>query len=286
MLKHHFPEGFFGVEMWYFSIPVSIAVIAYGTLLARRNMLWGMVVLFGCLMFAIVGSAPRYFLMVMPLLLTGYVWINHALAGRITRRYHLDRLFFLGALGLVLVPGIGKSLLLVAEQHGLVLEGRWNRTLGDRPISWLPLRQVGFDRAYRGGQFVALTEISREIRRQVPADEAVIGPEPRILTYLSERRVLLLGDVTGSASAVAEVRAQKVKWVIWPPALYTKEGFDDPLTGEDLKHFDPTTWHFLDKEVVPAGLPKGAGIRLIELELKADRKPGAKRSTSRRSGSK
>jgi MFS family permease len=223
MLAYHFPEAMFGIELWWFSVPMALAAIIYGARLARFDPVWGLFVAVSAVLFALTGSAPRYFLQIMPLLLAAWMWHAGLFARFLPRAYAARSLFVLGALGLLVVPNFGKSVWLIMEQHGVVVDLEGAAPRSSRIVDFLPVVKVDFLRAYRYGAFARIEQIAQTIQGQrVPPNEAILGPEPRILSYLTGRRVLLLGlAMRGRDGTAADyVRKHNVRWAVLPPSIY------------------------------------------------------------------
>ncbi len=227
MLRHHLPEAIFGIELWYFSIPVSLFAIAYGVMTARRQPLWGVLVLLSALMFALFGSQPRYFLMILPILFAG--WMVHVayLARWIPTRWRLRDAWYLLAVGFIIVPSVVKSVRFAMEQHGLDLARDKKRPdLADNRIAnFLPIVRSSFRDIYRDGKFEPIIALSQTIAREVPDGERTIGPEPRIMTYLSGKPVFSLSDRLErhrNMTRTEAITADHITWAVLPAGLYGK----------------------------------------------------------------
>jgi len=225
MVEHHFPEAFFGTEMWHFSVPLTVLSLLYGVMLVRVNVLWGLLVLFSAAMFLFLGNVPRYFLMVMPLLILGWVWATDVVGGLLAHRPALRGLLMAASLGLVTLPNLAKSVAIVLEQHGLILEHKLHGATASRIVSFLPWVRAEFLAVYRGGKLRPIVGISQVIASHVPAGQAVLGPEPRITSYLSGRRVVLVGQRPQSDSTPPVRWAQRLplRWVVLPGSIYGEQ---------------------------------------------------------------
>jgi hypothetical protein len=196
LLEQSLPESFFGTQFGPGFIPVwtdarghvyklglssllALAVVAAGVLLVHRNVLWGLTVAATILTMAMLGSVPRYFIMILPLLLAGWGLLVERLAGRMRVFPLREAAGFIG-LGLVVAPNLLDCADLIREQHGY-----------SRPQQGL--KHVGFLQAYHGGKWAGVDAVAKMIQENVKPDQKVVGPEATVLTYLSDRDVFGLG---------------------------------------------------------------------------------------------
>jgi hypothetical protein len=121
----------------------------------------------------VLGSVPRYYLMVLPLLLIEYALITKWIADRLARWRLGPTLALVYGLGFATVANVGQSAFLIMEQHGITRK----------------LTCHSFLEAYAGGKMLWVVELSRTIAQNVPPGKAVLGPEPRMTTFLSGRPV-------------------------------------------------------------------------------------------------
>jgi hypothetical protein len=206
-LNEHIPTCFFAFAVKEDSLLIarllmsaySILVIAAGVALFRRSRLWGLLVAVSVVALAVLGDNPRYYLMLMPLLLAGWCllcapiarWLGpnrrkgpalaHALFGWAPRHPALPALAMLWGLSIVIVPNAIRGLDLMREQRGL-----------DRR-----LRYRGFVDVYEEGKMAPLIRLGAVVKATAPRTARILGPEPTILTYLSDRQVWDLDRMTG-----------------------------------------------------------------------------------------
>lgn len=200
-LDEHLPTAMFGFEMRWHLGKITFAVLLLGSLLLmRRSVLWGLYVLVTLGMTVVVGSVPRYFLMILPLLLTAWAIVTEIVArwfavlkdlpsersprwlrplAAVSRRWpYMPTLAVLWGLGLPTVVNVVHCLDFLREQHGFTRD----------------LKRRTFLEVYRDGKMLPLVRLSELISRHVPPGEKVLGPEPRITTYLSGRDVFHVSD--------------------------------------------------------------------------------------------
>jgi hypothetical protein len=158
----------------------SVAIIFSGVALVKRNALWGLWVLITVTGLAI-GPVPRYFLMILPLLLAGWGLLvcgvargfHSAAAAQWTKRI---------GFGFVLFSNLITSILFILVQHGY--------TIGvDERHRWQGFRQVGFLNTYEYGKWSGVYDLADLVRRGCGPNDKILGPEATVLTYLSDRQV-------------------------------------------------------------------------------------------------
>jgi hypothetical protein len=181
----------------------SIMVVGAGVMLVRVRRMWGIYVLISFGALSILGDVPRYYLMILPLLLAGWCrfsagvakWLGPGRRARVLGRWNLTHYVFgalpqwrvmpglamLWGIGLVLTPNFVRGLDLVREQRGFDHK----------------LRHRGFAEVYDDGKMAPLVHIAQKLREVAPVKARIIGPEPTILTYLSDRSVFAFEVFTG-----------------------------------------------------------------------------------------
>jgi hypothetical protein len=182
-IGEHLPQAMFGLTLMLpLGALVLIELIVAAVWLMRWSVLWGMYVLVTLAMMLFIGSVPRYFLMVLPLLLVEWAMLTWWVSQRIARWLWVrEALMLLGLAAATALP-LGRSLLFVLEQHGVGFVAK------GQPESKQLVRGQ-FLEIYRGGKMLPLIELARSIQQRVPAGSKVLGPEPRILSFLSGRDV-------------------------------------------------------------------------------------------------
>jgi len=196
----------------------TLLLLAAAVGLARRNLLWGLLVICSVVTIAIFGSVPRYFLVILPMLLAGYGLLTQQIAVRLSRilpsRWagYLRTGLMLWGLGLVTLPNCVRCLDLAAEQHGLTRHGL-------RP----------FVEAYDSGKWQPIVQISRMIHDNVSPGQRVLGPEATVTAFLSQRQVLSLGMLVShdwKRHFSRQVLEARLDLVVMPKSVYLVENRD------------------------------------------------------------
>lgn len=164
-----------------FGAAFSLAIIAAGVGLARRSVLWGAMVAITVVVLTLMGSIPRYFVTILPLLLAGWGVMVSRFAGRFERPWQSALVIRLG-LGLILGLNIVASLDFILTQRGIT------RAL-DEHNHWQGWHHVGFLRAYHYGHWAGIYDLANMLREEIGPNERILGPESTILTYLSGRQI-------------------------------------------------------------------------------------------------
>ena len=277
VLEQTLPESFFGSQLGPGFIPVggkyrlglstiySLVAIVSGVLLVRRNVLWGLFVLLTVLTMAAIGSVPRYFIMILPLLLVGWglhvAWISD----RFKMQGMKKIITFIG-LGVVVAPNLLSCANLIREQRGL-----------SRPRDGL--KHVGFLKAYHVGKWDGVEKVAKMIRDHVQPEQQIFGPEATVLTFMSDRRVFGLGKFlsrkdrrTGWLDKMIEIKPQ-FTYAVFPDTTDKLYEDKDVVTGKLIRigMLKPTRT-----------IATAAGYKLCEYEVVAPvkKKPQRKRNLS------
>jgi hypothetical protein len=173
-----------------FGAGFSLIVICSGIWLARRNMLWGMFVLLTIIALIFAGPVPRYFLMILPLLLAGWGLFIQRIAALFRSRF-----------GARFVMGFGLFFLLtinaVASSEFIMTQRGFSKLL-DSHHHWQGLHHVGFLKAYDFGHWVGFDRLAMSIHKATSPHDKIIGPDANVLTFLTDRQVYppILGNRT------------------------------------------------------------------------------------------
>jgi 4-amino-4-deoxy-L-arabinose transferase-like glycosyltransferase len=276
VLEQTLPEAFFGTQLGPGFIPVgakhwiglstffSLLLIGASVSLVRRNVLWGLFVLLSVLTMATLGSVPRYFIMILPLLLAGWGLMVSGVARRFETAGLKEFIAFVG-LGMVVAPNLIMCGNLIREQRGFA-----------RPQQGF--KRVGFLAAYHQGKWQGVDQVAKMVREHVRADQKIFGPEATVLTFMSDRDVFGLGMLVAKnhrsgATLERSLRAlaPTYAYAIFPDTNDKLYDDKDVLTGRviKLRMLRPTRvitraggYKLCEYEVMPAPTrrgPPGAG---------------------------
>jgi len=218
-----------------------------------------MFVLFTVVTMGAIGSVPRYFIMILPLLLVGWGLHIKWLADRFKMYGAKEAVTFAG-LGMVVIPNLIGCANLIREQRGF-----------SRPQDGL--KHVGFAQAYHGGKWLGVEQVARMIHDNVSERQKIFGPEATVLTFLSDRDVFGLGMFLprkdrGGAWGRKLRKMQKefaYAYAIFPDATAKLYDDKDVVTGKLIKlgMLKPTKtiataggYKLCEYQVVEIGKPK------------------------------
>lgn len=274
MMKVHLPLAFFGTAIdshililrliaWSY----SLMLIGSGVWLIRRNVLWGLLVLISIGTLALLGDVPRYYLMLVPMLLAGWGLFCYEVARRMNWWKPLPAMAMIYGIGIVAVPNFIRCLDLAREQHGFDHQ----------------LRHKSFIQVTDDGKRAGLVTVAEMVKQYARPDQRILGPDPSIVSYLSDRNVYGIGHLVSHRGRdwLSQIASMKFDLVILPPRRRA-EIYDDKekLTGDliDAGYFRPTRELARDSE----------GFRLCEFQLvrarARHRRSAAATAPSRRHG--
>src|SRR5690606_38222111 len=116
IMHDHFPRLFFAERMVGLNLVTSGALLVGVVMFARRRLLWGLIVLMLFVAVYLASSAPRYYLMVLPILWAG--WIT--LVMRIAPWFKTQRgqsIFTGTCIAVVLLANFGHVVKMIIEQR-------------------------------------------------------------------------------------------------------------------------------------------------------------------------
>ncbi|HEX8524372.1 MAG TPA: hypothetical protein VF669_19105 [Tepidisphaeraceae bacterium] len=203
MLGGELAYSFFGSKYGPVLTEVLTAlVLASSLMLLRVNPLWTLLILLTVATTLVMTTVPRYYTMVLPLLLLGWMLLAAEVARRLPVQ-HTDLVLIL-AVALVFVPNVARLCKVIGEQRHLNREAKSNQ----------------------GPKWKHILDMSNVIRRKLPPGTRVIGPGATIMSYASERQVLMWRDLMPDGVSPAEfpdrLAKANVKYAIFPPTVYRK----------------------------------------------------------------
>lgn len=216
LLTENFPESFLGQGLpWGLSTLASLGLFIGVALLFRRHALWALLVFGTVAVTLLLTTTPRYYLMVMPILLLA--WLTALLHVRRLLGGGAGELALLLGLALVTVLNLGKVLPFVIEQ-----------------------RTTPFVDSYRNGKFVPTIAMAQQIRSLVPAGQRVIGPQAQVLRFLSGRDVMMQRELLPprkSPRSYANILVeQQIPFGVLP--------------GDPYREVDPDIARMIDRRVI------------------------------------
>jgi hypothetical protein len=167
ILIDYLPSAFLGQGVFPLNLPVSlILLVSAGFMIRRGLVLWGVLILATFLGTVFTSAMPRYYLMVMPLLMLGWLLTLVRASCWIPSRRGAQALLLAG-LSLVTVSNL-------VAQVGFIFEQR----------------SIPFHDAYKNGKYKPTLRLAELIRAQARPGDRILGPHGPILTYLSGASVL------------------------------------------------------------------------------------------------
>lgn len=205
LLHRELPAAFLGQTFFPFNLLISATLIVGAGFLFRRNPLWALLI-WGTLLATLLTSVvPRYYLMIMPLLMLS--WLLVAIRVAWLMRSDKGRFVVLG--GLLLVVTINNYI----GMTGFIVEQR----------------RVPFIQHYDKGKYVPIIQMAELIREHARPDEKVLGPLGAVMRYFSgvhvynQRELLPHGPAEQYPRMIAEAG---LSYVVFPAKWYRSK---DPL---------------------------------------------------------
>ena len=188
--EKEFPVGLFGFEMIFpLGTLLALTIIAWWIWLLPRCPLWSLYVIVTMLMMLVLGGKPRYFLMILPMMLIAWALAVHWVSLRLRRWPYAPECIMLLGLGVATAPNLIRCIGFIMEQHGF-----------DRTFT-----RHNFLEVYRGGDMLPVYQMAQLIKQNVPPNKKVIGQESRITTFISGRSVFSASDAIGPARPPASL---------------------------------------------------------------------------------
>ena len=196
-LRDQLPASFFGEQMAPVSIASSLVLLGSCLLLFRRRAVALMIfITFGITL--ILSTQPRYYTMVLPLMLLGWILMLMEIEKRLPRKWSGIAL----AIGLALIAGnnISASVSFIREQ-----------------------RSIPFLKHYKNGKYLTAVHMSDLIIKRVPRDGHVLGPSASLMTYISGIHVFSQREILGRRNAVQYPQAlieAGINYAVLPARAY------------------------------------------------------------------
>ncbi|MEM8873237.1 MAG: hypothetical protein AAGD32_03165 [Planctomycetota bacterium] len=208
------PHGFFGEPMSPFGLIWAAPLLVGLVMVTRRVPLWGVTAWLLIGTTVVLSAAPRYYLMILPVLWLGWVlfaqqvwhwtdrWLRSPGGRKWERKLPPNFAGFAMCLVILLVP-----LTNAASIVNLIWEQR----------------QPDFLNNYAEGKYLPMIEAAGVVAAHTDPDDIVIAPGPRVLSYFARRTVI--GDpqfygTGGDKQALAIFSDIEPDWCVFPASAY------------------------------------------------------------------
>ncbi len=231
--SRQFSEGFFNGRFGFgITQAITVALIGSTYFLFRRGLvLWGLLILCTIGVTLLVEVVPRYYLMILPVLMVAYVLAWGALANWAGPKW--APWVFTAGVVLFVTPNMVRIVGFVYDQHWRDPGGRieWQRSI-----------------------------VSAEmIKEYVPEGSAALAPGASIASYLSGRDVYMAREIFPEQEDIADypryLAAKGIEYAIWPPhKIRDREGLIAEMMDRGV--------------IVPTGvLTRDMGLTLATVEI-------------------
>jgi hypothetical protein len=201
MLGAELAYGFFGQKwVWITTHLMDALAIAASLLLWRRNPLWTLLILLTVAVTLVMGPVPRYYVMVLPLMMLSWVVLSIEIARRVPHRWL--EVALLTGFAAVVIPNAVRCGKVIGEQR------HWNNQ--DEGPRWSYVKAM-----------------SEHVQELVAPGEKVIAPGASIMSYLSGRDVVMQRDILPARKSEyhwpEHLAGLNIRYAVFPSRLY-KEG--------------------------------------------------------------
>src|SRR5439155_13547077 len=147
----------------------------------------------------VMGPVPRYYVMVLPLMMLSWFVLTLEIARRVP--HHRADLVILAGILLITITNATRCAKVIGEQRG------WNN-------------------AEEGPKWAAVLAMSEHVRQIVAPGEKVIAPGATIMSYLSGRDVVMSRDILPTSKKEtnwpSHLAALNIRYAIFPSQVYRK----------------------------------------------------------------
>jgi hypothetical protein len=212
-LRDQLPASFFGEQMAPVSAAASVVLLGSCLLLFRRHALWALMVFITFGITLALSTQPRYYTMVLPMLLLGWLLMLVELVKRLPAFWGTVALAV--GLGLVTCNNISAMVSFVKEQ-----------------------RSPHFLRAYKDGKYIPVLGMCDVMIANLPRDARVLGPSASIMSYVTGIHVFSQREILGRANAIRypkAIRDAHINYAVLPAKVYhAKERMTERLMERGL----------------------------------------------------
>jgi hypothetical protein len=199
LVTSEFSYGFFG-QKWFpgMTQAMTIIAIAASLLLLRTNPLWTLLILLTVVVTLLMTVVPRYYVMILPLLVIAWLLLFVNLATRVPHRW-MEVVLLIG-IAMFVLPNIARCFKVIGEQRN------WGQRRDELP------------------KWKDVMEMSEQVNKLVPPGEKVIAPGASIMAYLSGREALMQRDIIPRNKSEihwpTHLAALNIHYAIFPSKLY------------------------------------------------------------------
>ncbi len=241
-LHDQLPAAVFGEQLAPASTLGSLLLLGSMLLLMRRHLLWVLIV--GCTFVVTVflSAEPRYYLMVMPTLMLGWLALFCEAARRLPRFW--GEVILVIGLSLVSLNNLSRSIRFFNEQHHSYTS-----------------------KTYKNGEYAGVLQMCQLIRQHVPMDQQVLGPSGSIMSVLTGRHVVTQREIAPRGATPDTPRAllgKGIRFVVGPGRIYRSK---EPVIYDLFKR------HFVraaGKPIAATATMKLARIKVVVPRAGAD----------------
>jgi len=206
--------SFFGQRWWptairrpHLYIPgmtdvMSVLVIVGALMLWRVNPLWTLLVLFTIAVTLVMTVVPRYYIMVLPLLVLGWFLLTIKIAQLVPRRW--VEVVLIVSIAIVVGMNFTRAVRVIGEQHA------WNAESDEEGPKWEYVIDMG-----------------KRVNELVPQGEKVIAPGASIMAFVSDRECVMQRDILPATIKSPlhypeHLAALGIRYAVFPSRLYRK----------------------------------------------------------------
>lgn len=247
LLAEHLPASFLGQQLpGTAGVILSVVVIGSAVIVARKQPVWALFIVFSACVTVVLSTAPRYYVMILPFLLLGYLLTLRKLGEKLGGGW-CDLVLLAGLLFFVIM-NIAKLVPFVIEQQRV------------------PFYEAGmrYYDTYRGGKFAPIIHLAEKVRELVPPGARVVTPSAQVVRYLSDREVLMERELLPAKKTPRHypehLASMQIAYAAFPAKIYLDK--------------EPTIANLIRHGVIVPGRRLGSvdGIRLAEANVQV--RPG------------
>jgi hypothetical protein len=220
LFASHLAAMFLGQELPAFANVIhSITLVGTSLLVARKQPVWAMFIVFTICVTVMLSSAPRYYVMILPFLLLGTFLLLSKIGQWIGGGWH-DLVWGIAILP-ILVLNIAKIVPFVWEQQRV-------------PFYESDMR---FYEVYRSGKFLPVIHLADLVHEKVPPGVRIITPSAQIVRYLSDRDAMMQRELISTKRSVKHyperLASLNIVYAAFPAKIYQDK---EPVLAQLFRH--------------------------------------------------